>query len=444
MEATSPFNLGGKKKGDLDAAKMPCRVQLQARSAIDEDNGVALAVMHTEVRLFVRKGTGTKTDSYGHELCRDRQDRRCHGQDQHSAGHQLLETCEVLAVERSIAHGAVGERHRITLVRYRVALHVGEFDLAPGAFNGRRVEHRRRSDGGFVVELGSADFTLTRVEVAQICATTLIECALAHTAVGELDPRATTGLGVAFHVGEHDLDPRAVRARGGERKRIERVGVERVAGRRYDTCVTPPLRTKKTEIECFGHDRTIAAPDVQHRAETRPQRASTVFEGAYREGARSTMKMCVECTQRVDRRQGRVKGGVFTPQHKSEVVTFLQKLPARALRHARSRTGGPSVSMGTHIPDYEDSSKGFVGSTTGCAGSCERRGRVGASGVGCGVGGGVATGGVGGWATGCGGCVGDGAVASCGVRRGVRAGVVGSRGAAGCCGCAMVSGVSRG
>ena len=44
----------------LQAAKMPYRVQLQAHTDMDEDDGVGLAAMHTEVRLYVHKDTGTK------------------------------------------------------------------------------------------------------------------------------------------------------------------------------------------------------------------------------------------------------------------------------------------------------------------------------------------------------------------------------------------------
>lgn len=38
--------------------QMPYRVQIQAHTDMDEDDGVALAAMHTEVRLFVHKDTG--------------------------------------------------------------------------------------------------------------------------------------------------------------------------------------------------------------------------------------------------------------------------------------------------------------------------------------------------------------------------------------------------
>ncbi len=44
----------------ITADRMPYRVQLQAHSGVDEDNGLALAVAHTEVRLFVHKDTGSK------------------------------------------------------------------------------------------------------------------------------------------------------------------------------------------------------------------------------------------------------------------------------------------------------------------------------------------------------------------------------------------------
>jgi hypothetical protein len=41
---------------------MPYRVQIQAHTGIDEDNGVALAVAHTEVRLFAPPDLGTHAD----------------------------------------------------------------------------------------------------------------------------------------------------------------------------------------------------------------------------------------------------------------------------------------------------------------------------------------------------------------------------------------------
>lgn len=42
----------------VKAADMPYRVQIQAHTDMDEDTGLALAAMHTEVRLFVHKETG--------------------------------------------------------------------------------------------------------------------------------------------------------------------------------------------------------------------------------------------------------------------------------------------------------------------------------------------------------------------------------------------------
>ena len=51
-----------KDKVTFEQDKMPYRVQIQAHSDWDEDNGLALAAMHTEVRLWVHKDTGTKAD----------------------------------------------------------------------------------------------------------------------------------------------------------------------------------------------------------------------------------------------------------------------------------------------------------------------------------------------------------------------------------------------
>ena len=56
------YTWSGKQRDgtDITQANMPYRVQLQVHSEINEDQGLALAVMQTEVRLFVHKETGTR------------------------------------------------------------------------------------------------------------------------------------------------------------------------------------------------------------------------------------------------------------------------------------------------------------------------------------------------------------------------------------------------
>jgi len=49
----------GFKKDELKPENLPYRVQIQAHTAMDDDNGVAVAVMHAEVRLFVHPQTAT-------------------------------------------------------------------------------------------------------------------------------------------------------------------------------------------------------------------------------------------------------------------------------------------------------------------------------------------------------------------------------------------------
>ncbi len=59
---------GGLKDGStLSKSEMPYRVQLQAHSDGAEKNGVALAAMHTEVRLFVHKDTGKHKQKESHK-----------------------------------------------------------------------------------------------------------------------------------------------------------------------------------------------------------------------------------------------------------------------------------------------------------------------------------------------------------------------------------------
>lgn len=56
--AGGTFDWGVAGKDIVKKDKMPYRVQLQAHSGMDEDEGLALAVMHTEVRLYVHPEVG--------------------------------------------------------------------------------------------------------------------------------------------------------------------------------------------------------------------------------------------------------------------------------------------------------------------------------------------------------------------------------------------------
>jgi hypothetical protein len=58
---TGAFDWSGDGKSIVTPGKMPYRVQVQVHTGMNEDNGVALAAMHTEVRLFVHKDVGRRS-----------------------------------------------------------------------------------------------------------------------------------------------------------------------------------------------------------------------------------------------------------------------------------------------------------------------------------------------------------------------------------------------